>query len=641
MSLYESLTRVLAPFAEKIKGIQTGYDGTTYSSPGEAVRTQISDLHVLIGDEPGTAIQGGSVSYDGTESGLTATTVQAAIDENAANVSSTNERLEHLEEGGLNIKDEVIEADINAWLNAHPEATTTVQDRSITQNKMAIGAMSFVSPEMFGAVGDGTADDTQSIQNAINSGFPVRFASGKTYIVTGLSIPHGIYIDGNGATIKRPNLKTEPYNWTDTQISWGRMFAFTGQNTNDKVTVFRNIKIDGNAFEMWQESDGPKYEHATFIPITSNASYRARVIIDGCIFMNNYSSAISVQGYSDLTLTNCICKNCSLGIVTFVGVGSKMMASNLFIYNDYDSFYGINIEINSNSYYESARSDVYLSNVYAEGNTKLCAMTGGGSLNVKGLYACKLSGKNYIDSAGMANISDSEFHLKSTAKLFLRPSGGSYAPAHNCIFNFNNVTFECDDETSVVSPVNVRTEGVQYDTLRLNVNFINCLFKNLNRAISVINVSLKINASYTFSKCKFLDINNAVLGPTDSSGYGVFGKATFDSCIFDIDTDAYIVRDMYPTAGYNSLYFYGRNIIEKENNGLYLKGNDNYYVVFDNQYWEHGNTVAFSGGVAKALGTRIRVLDETPSGVAFNDCDIAYVNGTKYVYTNNSWVQAS
>lgn len=93
MSLYESLTRVLAPFAEKIKGIQTGYDGTTYSSPGEAVRTQISDLHVLIGDEPGTAIQGGSVSYDGTESGLTATTVQAAIDENAANVSSTNERL--------------------------------------------------------------------------------------------------------------------------------------------------------------------------------------------------------------------------------------------------------------------------------------------------------------------------------------------------------------------------------------------------------------------------------------------------------------------------------------------------------------------------------------------------------------------
>lgn len=98
MSLYESLTRVLAPFAEKIKGIQTGYDGTTYSSPGEAVRTQISDLHVLIGDEPGTAIQGGSVSYDGTESGLAATTVQAAIDENAANVSSTNERLDDVEE---------------------------------------------------------------------------------------------------------------------------------------------------------------------------------------------------------------------------------------------------------------------------------------------------------------------------------------------------------------------------------------------------------------------------------------------------------------------------------------------------------------------------------------------------------------
>lgn len=97
MSLYESLTRVLAPFAQKIKGIQTGYDGTQYNSPGEAVRSQISDLHVLIGDEPGTAIVGTSVSYDGSDSGLSADNMQGAVDEVADELSSTNERLAQLD----------------------------------------------------------------------------------------------------------------------------------------------------------------------------------------------------------------------------------------------------------------------------------------------------------------------------------------------------------------------------------------------------------------------------------------------------------------------------------------------------------------------------------------------------------------
>jgi hypothetical protein len=63
MSLYSSLTQVLAPFAAKINGLLTGWDGTKYSTPGEAVRDQIWKLHVLIGDEPGTAISASAISY--------------------------------------------------------------------------------------------------------------------------------------------------------------------------------------------------------------------------------------------------------------------------------------------------------------------------------------------------------------------------------------------------------------------------------------------------------------------------------------------------------------------------------------------------------------------------------------------------
>lgn len=63
MSLYSSLRQVLAPYAAKLNGLLTGWDGTEYNSPGEAVRSQISALHVLIGDEPGTAIDASAIGY--------------------------------------------------------------------------------------------------------------------------------------------------------------------------------------------------------------------------------------------------------------------------------------------------------------------------------------------------------------------------------------------------------------------------------------------------------------------------------------------------------------------------------------------------------------------------------------------------
>ena len=532
---------------------------------------------------------------------------------------------------------------LSAWLNEHPEAVTTVQDGAITKAKLsealALESVNdYVTPEMYGAKGDGITDDTSAIQAAINSGKPIRFVYGKTYIATGFTVPHGTYIDGCGATIKRPNLTAEPYNWTTSQISWGRMFVFaSGGNVDDKVTVYRNLTIDGNAFEMWQESDGYKYEHATFFPISGNASYQTRVIIDGCRFKNNYASAISVQGYSDLILTNCISEDCFTGIVTFVGVGCTLRASNLWIYANYDSFHSINIEINGSNYYEQPRSDVYIDNCYAEGNIKLCGMTGGGSVNVRNLYACKLKGESYIDSSGLTNISDSEFHFTSTGYMHLRPVGSTYEQEHRCTFNIVSTRFICDDTDGVISPIDVRTENINNEHVHIDVSFTNCLFNNLNRVLSAINTSVKIKMTVMFSGCKFDAIKDAIISSKDMSSYGVYGRATFNACVINIDENAYIVKDLYPTAGYNSLVFCGGNIIEKENAGLYLRGNDDYYVVFHDEYWSYGNTITYTVGTSKALGKRYRIVDAIPQGDAFDDCDVAYVNGVKYMYVNGTW----
>ena len=77
--------------------------------------------------------------------------------------------------------DEQTETAVQNWLNAHPEATTTVQDNSLTINKMVVGTLGYVTPEMFGAAGDGVTDDTEAIQTALDSHDNVYF-SNKTYL---------------------------------------------------------------------------------------------------------------------------------------------------------------------------------------------------------------------------------------------------------------------------------------------------------------------------------------------------------------------------------------------------------------------------------------------------------------------------
>lgn len=91
---------------------------------------------------------------------------------------------------------------VSDWLDSHPEATTTVQDGSLTEAKFSDSLKlktikDYVNPEMFGAKGDGVTDDTAPIQTALNSGKLVYIPAG-TYLISGVTIPNKCKVFGDG-----------------------------------------------------------------------------------------------------------------------------------------------------------------------------------------------------------------------------------------------------------------------------------------------------------------------------------------------------------------------------------------------------------------------------------------------------------
>lgn len=89
-----------------------------------------------------------------------------------------------------------VDTAVSNWLAAHPEATTTVTDNSLTSAKMAAEMKSWIRRNVinvkdYGATGDGTTDDSRAILDALHA-LPIN--NGVLYF------PPGVYIHGDGLT---------------------------------------------------------------------------------------------------------------------------------------------------------------------------------------------------------------------------------------------------------------------------------------------------------------------------------------------------------------------------------------------------------------------------------------------------------
>lgn len=178
----------------------------------------------------------------------------------------------------------------------------------------------YVTPEKFGAKGDGVTDDYEALNNMFNSGYNIKFGHNKTYITSKICFHYNTYggvIDGNNSTIKlidNSGILEQIKNSSQTvAIS---QLLFLG---NDNITI-KNLNFDCNIDNNYFIFNGEKYY-----------GYHADIKVDGIPSKYITIDCIYTQGNNDIKIYNCKFKDFGNGI----SLGGGVHDTNQLSYNFY------------------------------------------------------------------------------------------------------------------------------------------------------------------------------------------------------------------------------------------------------------------------------------------------------------------
>lgn len=175
------------------------------------------------------------------------------------------------------------------WLEAHPEATTTVLDNSLTYKKLVIGTLNFVTPEMFGAIGDGVSDDTDAINNMLSGGNKFCFfKSSHTYKVSGiLEVDSNTIVELNGCNV------SSTYN--------GHIFRFKGVSAENHKSKFaiRNGTIIGSGLDNHVGDQGAAIQ----------GFYADNIIIENIKTDHTYGDGLQFRETNNVRVSSCKIEN--------------------------------------------------------------------------------------------------------------------------------------------------------------------------------------------------------------------------------------------------------------------------------------------------------------------------------------------
>lgn len=398
---------------------------------------------------------------------------------------------------------------VDAWLNAHPEATTTVEDRSLTGNKLVLGTLNFVTPEMFGAVGDGVTDDTEAISACLNSEFPVDLG-GKTYKVareihiskliarngtfiipestTRLAVFVSLSMDTNAPYVELNNVRfvtgrTQGYNWA---VDMDRPLSNAGSYSN--IVLFHISAGDGNKVLSFKARNC-EFLNVEYVLKHDSHMLGQNIEFDSCNFVEVTEVVIT---YADtLSVKNCYFKQ----------------------YEYADHFYHF-IYFKGT---ENTKCRLYVDNCSIDSVNYAISPSPGADVIPGVTYEVYVSNCRVVCNAFSVVWSNSKHYYRNcdvTARLaFFAAGSDNSIHCCDCTFRWNpDVPVIPDDVSSIAFsfpvdavvencdisiPLSFRTEGSR------NFEFINCTIRQFDGNVRAMRC-IGVQASIRFFNCRLL-----------------------------------------------------------------------------------------------------------------------------------------
>jgi hypothetical protein len=214
----------------------------------------------------------------------------------------------------------------------------------------------------FGAVGDGTTDDTQAVQAAVDAvydaGGGVVVFPARTYLLTSVTVREGITYYGYGAMILRPPFQGE---WTRTFTTNEHPYEGAADSA---PMIIQGFTFDGNSQQQGLYQDH-ELEHAAFLFLRANPDFpgRLQVVVEDCAFQNGVADAISVHTNVSIKVDNCTATNVFRGGFVMTGGYSKAVVTRLRTGGMIDRT-GIKTEVSGAGYGGTYQIDVEMDGIY-------------------------------------------------------------------------------------------------------------------------------------------------------------------------------------------------------------------------------------------------------------------------------------
>ena len=162
----------------------------------------------------------------------------------------------------------------------------------------------YVYPEEYGAVGDGSADDTDALINTFADGRPVAFVSGRNYKITKTIDLTDVSINGFGASI--------------TIVRTDAGFAYNNAH-HHVFRIYDNVHIRDVRFLFGYTDPTQVFPNITPSPADMQrglAFLGANVSVVNCYFEYTQTNTLLVYGENthNIRVADCVLSNCASGI---------------------------------------------------------------------------------------------------------------------------------------------------------------------------------------------------------------------------------------------------------------------------------------------------------------------------------------